>query len=59
MANCILHVKALPTNIWVETLNYANHIQNKSPHIYVKDMNPFKDWSGNKLKFIHFYIFGS
>lgn len=59
MATCILHAISLLPNIWDETLNYVNHIQNISPHRSVKDQNPFEERSGRKLEVTHFQIFGS
>jgi hypothetical protein len=55
----MLHAKSLPQRLWAEALNYAAYIQNKSPHIFVKDKTPYKAWSGLKPKVAHFLIFGS
>jgi hypothetical protein len=53
----MLHAKELPPKIWDEALNYANYIQKISPHIFVKDRNPFEAWRRKKPKDTHFYIF--
>jgi hypothetical protein len=59
MASCMLHAKSLPQRLWVEALNCATYIQNKSPHRSFKDKTPFEAWSGLKLEVTHFRIFGS
>jgi hypothetical protein len=59
MASCMLHARSLPPKLWVEALNCANHIQNKSPHIFIKDMTHFEAWSGNKPEVTHFRVFDS
>ena len=59
MASCMLHARSLPSKLWAEALNCFNYIQNRSPHRSVKDMTPFEAWSGCKLEFTHFQIFGS
>jgi hypothetical protein len=53
----MIHAKELTPKIWVEALNYANHIQNRSPHRCVKDMTPFEAWRGNKPEVTHFCVF--
>jgi hypothetical protein len=55
----MLHARYLPPKLWAEALNYASHIQNRSPHRYIKDQTLFEAWSDNKPKFAHFLIFGS
>jgi hypothetical protein len=55
----MLHAKSLPHRLWAEALNYAKYIQNRSPHISVKDKTPYEAWSGLKLEVTHFRIFGS
>jgi hypothetical protein len=55
----MLRARYLPPKLWVEALNYASHIHNKSPHRYFKDQTPFEAWSRNKSKVTHFRIFGS
>jgi hypothetical protein len=59
MASCMLHARLLPPRIWVDPLNYANQIENISPHRFVKDMTPFEAWSSNKLEVTHFLVLGS
>ena len=59
MASCMLHAKSLPQRIWVEALNCATYIQNKSPHRSVKDKTPYEAWSGLKSEVTHFHNFGS
>jgi hypothetical protein len=59
MASCMLHAKSLPQRLWVEALNCATYIQNRSPHRSVKDKTPYEAWSGLKPEVTHFHIFGS
>ena len=59
MASCMFHGRYLPSKLWDEELNYANYIQNISPHRSVKDMTPFEAWSGCKPEVTHFRIFGT
>jgi hypothetical protein len=59
MASCMLHARSLPQRPWAEALNCATYIQNKSPHISVKDNTPYEDWSNLKPEVAHFRIFGS
>lgn len=55
----MLHAKSLPHKLWVDALNCANHIQNRSPHRSVKDQTPFEAWSGTKPEVTDFRVFGS
>jgi hypothetical protein len=59
MASCMLHAKSLRQRLWVEALNCATYIQNRSPHRSIKDKTPYEAWSSLKLKVTHFNIFGS
>jgi hypothetical protein len=59
MASCMLHAKSLPQRLWAEEINCATYIQNRSPHIYVKNKTPYEAWSGLKLEVTHFHIFDS
>jgi hypothetical protein len=59
MASCMLHAKSLPQRLWVEALNCATYIQNRSPHRYVKGKTPYEAWSSLKPEVTHFRIFGS
>jgi hypothetical protein len=59
MASCMLHAKSFPQRLWVEALNCATYIQNRSPHRSVKDKTPYEAWSGLKPEVTHFHIFGS
>jgi transposase InsO family protein len=59
MASCMLHAKSLPQRLWAEALNCATYIQNRSPHISVKDKTPYEAWSGLKPEVTRFCIFGS
>jgi hypothetical protein len=59
MASFMLHAKSLPHRLWVEALNCATYIQNRSPHRGVKDKTPYEAWSGLKPEVTHFRIFGS
>jgi transposase InsO family protein len=58
-ASCMLHAKSLRQRLWLEALNCATYIQNRSPHRSVKDKTPYKAWSSLKLEVAHFHIFGS
>jgi hypothetical protein len=55
----MLHAKSLPHRLWAKALNCETYIQNRSPHIFVKDKTPYKAWSGLKPEVNHFCIFGS
>jgi hypothetical protein len=59
MAYYMLHAISLPQKLWDEVINCANYIQNRSPHIYVKDQTPFRAWTNNKLEVTHFHVFSS
>jgi hypothetical protein len=59
MASCMLHSKSLPRRLWVEELNFETYIQNRSPHIFVKDKTPYEAWSSLKPEVTHFCIFSS
>jgi len=54
MATCMLHAISLSPKLWDKQLNYANHIHNEYPHIYVKDRIPFEARRDNKSKVTHF-----
>jgi transposase InsO family protein len=58
MASFMMDAKSLPQRLWAEALNCAIFIQNRSPHISVKDKTPYEAWSGLKLEVTHFHIFG-
>jgi hypothetical protein len=51
----MLYARYVPPKIWDEALKYSNQIHNK----YIKDQTPFEAWSGRKLEFSKFQIFGS
>jgi hypothetical protein len=55
----MLHAKSLPQILWAEALNFSTYIQNRYPHIYVKDKTPYEARSDLKLEVTHFHIFGS
>jgi hypothetical protein len=59
MESCMLHAKSFPQRLWVKALNFVTYIQNRSPHIYVKDKTPYEAWSDLKSEVTHFHIFGS
>ena len=59
MASYMVHARSLASKLWVGELNCSNYMQNRSPHRYVKDINPLEAWRGCKLKVTHFQIFGS
>jgi hypothetical protein len=48
MASCMLPAKSLSQRLWVEALNCATYIQNKSPHKSVKDKTPYGATSNRK-----------
>jgi hypothetical protein len=55
----MLHAKSLPKRLWIEAINCETYIQNRYPHISVKDKTPYEAWSGLKPEVTHFCIFGS
>jgi hypothetical protein len=55
----MLHAKSLPQRLWAKELNFATYIQNRSPHIYVKEKTPYEACSGLIPEVTHFRIFGS
>jgi hypothetical protein len=57
MANCMLHAKSPPSNIWNEALKYDDYIHNISPHIFFEDMTPFEAWIGDKPDVKHLRMF--
>jgi hypothetical protein len=59
MESFMLHEKSLPQRLWAEEINCETHIQNISPHRYVKDKTPYESWSDLKLVVTRFRIFGS
>jgi hypothetical protein len=59
MTSCMLHARSLPFKLWAEVLNFDSYIQNRAPHISIKDMTPFESWKGDKPDVTHFSIFGS
>eukprot|EP00253_Pinus_taeda_P007153 PITA_07153 len=59
MANCILLSKGLSLNFWVEGINYANYIINRTPTKVLKNITPKKAWSSIKPDVSHFCVFGS
>jgi hypothetical protein len=59
MASCMLHAKSLPQRLWAKEINCETYIQNRSPHISIKDKTLYEAWSSLKPKVAHFRIFGS
>jgi hypothetical protein len=55
----MLHVRYLPSKIWVEELNYVSYLHKKSPHRFVEYMNTFEASKGDKPNVTHFHIFRS
>jgi hypothetical protein len=55
----MLYAKSLPKRLWDDALNCTTYIQNKYPHISIKDITPFKAWNNLKSEVTHFLIFGS
>ena len=54
----MLEAKVLATNIWVEAMNVAAHIQNKVPHSSMKGRTPFETYFGHKPNVSNFRVFG-
>ena len=59
MANCMLHARSLSSKLWVEAINCASYIQNRSPHKSVTRKTPFEAQIGKQREVNHFRIFGS
>jgi hypothetical protein len=59
MASCLLHAKSLPQRLLAKALKCETYIQNRSPHIFVKDKSTYESWSGLKPEVTHFHILGS
>ena len=59
MTTCMLEAKKLDTNIWVEAMNYAVHIQNRVPHSSMKGNTPFESYFGHKPDVSNLKVFGS
>jgi hypothetical protein len=58
MTSCMLHARSLPSKLWVEALNCATYIHNRSSYRFVEDTTPFEAWTVDKLEVTHFCIFG-
>ncbi|MCO5556773.1 hypothetical protein L7F22_010325 [Adiantum nelumboides] len=59
MARSMIKAKGLPDSFWVEAINTAVYILNRSYTKAVKDMTPLQAFYGKKPSVSHFGIFGS
>ena len=44
MTNCIIQSKELSLHCWVEAINYANHIVNRTPTKDLKNIASEEEW---------------
>ena len=58
-ANCIIQAKGLSLQFWVEAINCANYIVNRTPTKYLQGITLEEAWSKIKLDVSHFHMFGS
>lgn len=54
----MLQNKSLDQVFWAEAMNYANYIQNRSPHKVLDEVTIFEAWTGRKPIVKHFRVFG-
>ena len=59
MATCMIEVRDLNPKLWVESISYVAHIQNKAFHKSLKGMTPYKAWFGQNPNVSNFRIFGT
>ena len=58
MANCMIQFKGLSLEYWVEAINCANYIVNRTPTKVLKGITPEEAWSKIKPDLSHFHAFG-
>jgi hypothetical protein len=59
MANCMIQSKGLSLKYWVEDINYANYIVNRTTTKALKNITPEEAWTKIKPDVSHFRVFGS
>ncbi|KAI5343049.1 hypothetical protein L3X38_010925 [Prunus dulcis] len=59
MARTMMHEKQIPLKFWVEAVNTAIYLQNRSPTSALDNTTPFEKFSGGKPGVKHLRIFGS
>ena len=58
MANCMLQAKRLSLQFWVESINCANYIVNRTPTKVLRGVTPEEASSKIKPDVSHFRVFG-
>jgi hypothetical protein len=59
MANCMIQYKELSLNYWVEAINYANYIVNRTPTKDIKNITMKEAWNKIKQNVSPFCVFGN
>jgi transposase InsO family protein len=59
MANCMIQSKGLRLKYWVEAINCANYIVNRTPTKALKNITPEEYWTKIKPDVSHFRVCGS
>jgi predicted nucleotidyltransferase len=59
MANCMIQSKGLSLKYWVEAINCANYIVNRTPTKALKNITLEEAWTKLKPNVSHFRVFGS
>jgi hypothetical protein len=59
MANCMIQSKGISLKYWVEAINCANYIVNRTPTKALKNITPEEAWTKLKPDVSHFRVFGS
>ena len=57
-ARCMLSNAGLSKEFWVEAVNLAYYLMNRSPSIPIKCRTPEKVWYGSPSNYINLRIFG-
>ena len=58
MANCLIQSKGLSLPYWVEAINCANYIVNRTPTKVLQGITSEEAWSKIKPDVSHFRVFG-
>jgi len=58
MVRSMLSEKRIPKSFWLEVVNWAMHVLNRSPTLAVKNRTPAEAWNGLKPSVAHFRVFG-
>jgi transposase InsO family protein len=59
MENCMIQSKGLSLKYWVEAINYANYIVNRTPTKALTNITPKESWTKIKPDVSHLRVFGS